>query len=115
MSDGAFAGPRTPVNTWVSRLHTFFGNPKTKHESDRRAGPRYKLEIPVTIVSRERSLRGRTSDLGQDGMGVYLSQDLNIGEEVVLQYELGDGSPPKKVRGVVRDHNGNRYAIEFDS
>ena len=101
-----------PVNTWAERLHIFFGGAKSR-SSERRIGPRYRLELDVTVISRERTLHARSNDMGQDGMGIYLSADLNLGEEVLLQYNLGDGSAPKKVRGTVRDRNGNRYGIEF--
>ncbi len=101
-----------PVNTWAERLHLFFGSGKSR-SSERRVGPRYRLELDVTITSRDRRLHARSNDMGQDGMGIYCSADLGIGEEVLLQYELGDGSPPKKVRGTVRDRNGNRYGVEF--
>ena len=100
------------MNTWAERLHLFFGGAKQR-PAERRVGPRYRLELDVSVTSRGRALRARSNDMGADGMGVYLSADLNIGEEVLLQYQLGDGSPPKKVRGTVRDRNGNRYGIEF--
>ena len=102
----------TPVNTWLSKLHTFLGGSKPA-PAERRTAPRYKVELQVKVVSRGRVLPARSCDLSQTGIGMFLSGDLEIGEEVVLQYSLGDGSPPKKVRSVVRNRSGNRYGIEF--
>ena len=100
------------MTTLAERLSLFFGGSKSR-SSERRVGPRYRLELDVTVTSRDRTLHARSNDMGLDGMGIYLSAELNIGEDVLLQYSFGDGSPPKKVRGTVRDRNGNRYGIEF--
>ena len=103
----------TPVNTWLSKLHTFLGGSKSAPAAERRIAPRYKVELQVRVISSGRVLSARSCDLSQTGIGMFLSGDLEVGEEVLLQYSLGDGSPPKKVRSVVRNRNGNRYGIEF--
>lgn len=101
------------MNTWLSRLHTLLGGPRSAPATDRRMAPRYKVELQVTVISAGRSLHARTCDLSQTGMGLFLTGDLEIGERVLLQYALGDGSPPKKVQGIVRNRNGHRYGVEF--
>ena len=101
------------MTPWLSRLHTFLGGAKSAPATDRRVAPRYKVELPVTIVMQGQSLRGRTCDLSQTGMGLYANGDLDVGQQLLLQYELGDGSPPKKVPATVRNRNGNRYGVEF--
>ena len=98
---------------WLSRLHTLLGGAKSAPATDRRSAPRYKVELPVVLVSRGHSSRGRCCDLSQTGMGLYANCDLDIGEQLMLQYELGDGSPQKKVPATVRNRNGNRYGVEF--
>ena len=103
------------MSTWLSRLTTMLGGAKSAPTSERRAAPRYKVELSVTALAGTRSLRGRCCDLSQSGMGLYLNAELEIGETVLLQYELGDGSPPKKVPSVVRNRTGNRYGLEFAS
>jgi hypothetical protein len=111
--DEARHWPETPVNTWLSRLHTLLGGAKTAPATDRRIAPRYKVELTISVVARGHSLRGRSCDLSQTGMGFYAGCDLDVGEHVLLQYELGDGSPPKKVSAVIRNRSGNRYGVEF--
>ena len=101
------------MTPWLSRLHTFLGGAKSAPATDRRVAPRYKVELNVMLISRGHSLRGRSCDLSQTGMGLYASCDLDVGEQLTLQYELGDGSPPKKVPATVRNRNGNRYGVEF--
>lgn len=102
------------MTTWLSRLHTLLGGARTAPATDRRVAPRYKVELQVTLLSRGHSLRARCCDLSQTGMGLYTNSDLDVGEQLLLQYELGDGSPPKKVPATVRNRNGHRYGVEFD-
>src|SRR5690242_15851486 len=103
----------TPVSTWLSKLHTFLGGAKSAPATDRRVSPRYKVELQVIVIIRGRPLHARSCDLSQTGIGRFLNDDLDIGEEVLLQYALGDGSPPKKTRSIVRNRNGRRYGVEF--
>ena len=101
------------MNTWLSRLHTFFGGAKTLPSGERRMSPRYKQELQVTVFAHDRVLHARSCDISQSGVGLILNGDLEIGAEVFLQYTLGDGSPPKKVRSIVRNRSGSRYGVEF--
>ena len=103
----------TPVSTWLSKLHTFLGGAKSEPATDRRISPRYKVELQVTAIAHGRALHARSCDLSQTGIGLFLNDDVEIGEEVLLHYALGDGSPPKKVRSIVRNRNGHRYGLEF--
>lgn len=101
------------MNTWLSRLNTLLGGSKAAPAGERRRAPRYKMEFPVAVTSRGRVLHARSCDLSQTGIGLFLTSELEIGEELQLQYALGDGSPPKKVRAVVRNRTGHRYGVEF--
>ena len=103
------------MSTLLSRLTTKLSGAKSAPTTERRTAPRYKVELSVTALAGTRSLRGRCCDLSQTGMGLYLNAELEIGDNVLLQYELGDGSPPKKVPSVVRNRTGNRYGLEFAS
>ena len=56
---------------------------------------------------------GRTSELGQDGIGATLSGELQAGEVVSLEFPIP--LPPRliKVRAVVRYSDGLRCGFEF--
>ncbi len=101
------------MTTWLSRLQTLLGGERPAPTAERRAAPRYRVELQVAVISQGRSLHARSCDLSQTGIGLYLTTSLEIGEQVLLQYELGDGSPPKKVPSIVRNRTGNRYGLEF--
>jgi hypothetical protein len=56
---------------------------------------------------------GRSTELGQDGIGATLTGELATGEIVSLEIPLPLSSYPLKVRAVVRFREGLRYGFEF--
>jgi c-di-GMP-binding flagellar brake protein YcgR len=97
--------------TWISNLRQLL--PWSKPRPERRLYPRYRMQLEVTVEADGRKYRARSSDLSQSGIGVYLTVDLEIGSQVTLTYQLGDGSEPKTVRAIVRNRIEGRYGLEF--
>jgi hypothetical protein len=60
-----------------------------------------------------RSCWGRSTELGQDGIGGTLTGELEAGEIVSLDIPLPLGPYPLKVRSIVRYRQGLRYGFEF--
>jgi hypothetical protein len=56
---------------------------------------------------------GRSTELGQDGIGATLTGDLETGEIVSLEIPLPLSPYPLKVRAIVRYRQGLRYGFEF--
>ena len=56
---------------------------------------------------------GRTSELGQDGIGATLSGELKTGEVVSLEFPIPLPPHVMKVRAVVRYSDGLRCGFEF--
>lgn len=87
---------------------------KAERPGERRGVPRYRLEVPLTVIGTAgQSYRGFTRDLSEGGMGAVLSAELAVGEQVWLLYQLPDGSPPKKVQATVQWREGSRYGFRF--
>ncbi len=81
---------------------------------ERRIYPRYNIELGVIATLGTREYPGLTCDLSVSGMGAYLyGCELKVGDEVILRYQLPDGSPVKTTRAVVRHRTGSRYGLEF--
>jgi c-di-GMP-binding flagellar brake protein YcgR len=97
---------------WFASLRNKLSGSKP-HLPERRLHPRYKMQLDVLIESDGRTLRARSADVSQSGIGVYLPSGLEIGKQVTLRYQLGDGSPPKIVQAIVRNHADGRYGLEF--
>lgn len=56
---------------------------------------------------------GRTSELGQDGIGATLSGELQVGEVVSLEFPIPLAPHLLQVRAVVRYSDGLRCGFEF--
>jgi hypothetical protein len=56
---------------------------------------------------------GRSTELGEDGIGGTLTGNFETGEIVSLELPLPLTSYPLTIRGVVRYRNGQRYGFEF--
>ncbi len=56
---------------------------------------------------------GRSSELGQDGIGATLSGELQTGEVVSLEFPVPFPPHLMKLRAVVRYSNGLRCGFEF--
>jgi hypothetical protein len=79
--------------------------------------PRYSLDVRVSVrVFRPGApieLWGRSIELGQDGIGVTLTGQLEAGEVATLELTLPGGTTPLKLRGLVRYRDGLRHGFEF--
>jgi len=56
---------------------------------------------------------GRSTELGQDGIGATLTGELETGEIATLEIPLPLSPYPLKVRAIVRYRQGLRYGFEF--
>ena len=60
-----------------------------------------------------RTCWGRSTEMGQDGIGATLTGSLEPGEIVTLDIPLPLAPYPIKVRAIVRYRQGLRYGFEF--
>jgi hypothetical protein len=83
----------------------------------KRRYPRHALDVRMAVtVSREAGtthLWGRSSELGQDGIGGTLTGDLEPGEVVSMEIQLPLSAKPMKLRAIVRYRQGLHYGFEF--
>jgi hypothetical protein len=78
---------------------------------------RFALDVRVQVRMFQggefRSCWGRSTELGQDGIGATLTGDLEPGEIVALEVPLPLSPYPLKIRAIVRYRQGLRYGFEF--
>jgi len=78
---------------------------------------RYSLDVRVSVkVFRPQApieLWGRSIELGQDGIGITLTGQLEPGEVATLELSLPGGATPLKLRALVRYRDGLRHGFEF--
>jgi hypothetical protein len=79
--------------------------------------PRYAIDVRLQVKMFQdgefRSCWGRSTELGQDGIGATLTGTLETGEIVTLEFPLPLTPYPIKVRAIVRYCQGLRYGFEF--
>jgi hypothetical protein len=79
--------------------------------------PRFVLDVRLQVKMFQdgefRSCWGRSTEMGQDGIGATLTGSLENGEIVTLEIPLPLTPYPVKVRAIVRYCQGLRYGFEF--
>ncbi|MFZ0805291.1 MAG: PilZ domain-containing protein [Candidatus Sulfotelmatobacter sp.] len=79
--------------------------------------PRFTLDVRLQVKMFQNgefcSCWGRSTEIGQDGIGATLTGSLEQGEIVTLEIPLPLTPYPIKVRAIVRYVQGLRYGFEF--
>jgi hypothetical protein len=72
-----------------------------------------RLQVKMFQAGEFRNCWGRSTEMGQDGIGATLTGSLEPGEIVTLEIPLPLTPYPIKVRAIVRYRQGLRYGFEF--
>jgi hypothetical protein len=79
--------------------------------------PRFAIDVRLQVKMFQdgefRTCWGRSTEMGQDGIGATLTGSLETGEIVTLEIPLPLTPYPIKVRAIVRYCHGLRYGFEF--
>ena len=79
--------------------------------------PRFPIDVRLQVKMFQdgefRTCWGRSTEMGQDGIGATLTGSLENGEIVTLEIPLPLAPYPVKVRAIVRYCQGLRYGFEF--
>jgi hypothetical protein len=79
--------------------------------------PRHALDVRVSVHAfrsgESVSYWGRTSEIGEDGIGATLTGELEAGEVVSMELSLPMAPFPIKFRALVRYRDGLRHGFEF--
>jgi hypothetical protein len=91
--------------------------PKKAKSANARRYPRFALDTRMQVRMFQGgeflTCWGRSTELGQDGIGATLTGELETGEIVSLEIPLPLSPYPLKVRAIVRFRQGLRYGFEF--
>jgi hypothetical protein len=95
-------------------------SPLTDPKSDSRAARRFArhaLDVRVSVnvfrAGESASFWGRSSEIGEDGIGATLTGELEAGEVVSMELSLPRAPFPIKFRALVRYRDGLRHGFEF--
>ncbi len=89
-----------------------------KHDpAYRRRYARYPIDLRVDVSAFRGggtvAFWGRSTELGEDGVGATITQKLVPGEVVSLELALPHEALPLKIRALVRYQDGLRHGFEF--
>ncbi len=92
-------------------------SPSSSKVTYTRRFPRFTIDVRLQVkmfqAGEFRSCWGRSTEMGQDGIGATLTGSLEPGEIVTLEIPLPLTPYPIKVRAIVRYRQGLRYGFEF--
>jgi hypothetical protein len=83
-----------------------------------RRSQRFKVNFAIklfTVVQHRKCvLQGRSHDLCEDGMAIYIPAELERGQIVQVEFFLPDSQQRLGIGAIVRDCQGFRCGIQFD-
>ena len=82
-----------------------------------RRSPRFRVNLSIKLFAvlqqRKCVLQGRTHDLSEEGMAIYIPAELEAGQAVQIEFTIPETNQRLGVHAVVRDSEGFRCGIEF--
>ena len=91
--------------------------PGKKTSRSMRQYPRFQLDVRMLVHlfrdGNTSTVWGRSTCLGQEGIGATLAGEMEIGEVVGLEFNVPLSPHPIKLRAIVRFKNGFQYGFEF--
>lgn len=88
------------------------GSGKHPRRFDRHAAD-FRISVQVFRKGQALSLWGRSTELGGDGVGATLTEEIEPGEVVTMEFALPVTAFPMKVRALVRYRSGLHHGFEF--
>jgi PilZ domain len=78
---------------------------------------RYRLDVPVRVIVqtefKTRIIDGRGNELNEGGLAVSAGVELDLGENVEVEFTPAYTGQPLRARAAVRNRAGYRYGLEF--
>lgn len=86
-------------------------------ESYTRRWWRYEVNVPIRVIVRTvmktTIVSGRAFTLSDGGMGMFAGAELNLGDEMAVEFTPPYSSPPIRVQGKICNRAGYNYGVEF--
>jgi c-di-GMP-binding flagellar brake protein YcgR len=91
------------------------GGARPGYSGKPRRYPRFGVDARISVfcAGQRRPHQGRTLGISEAGISAVLAADLEVGENVSLEFTLPSSTPSLAVRAVIRNRTGARYGFEF--
>lgn len=81
----------------------------------RRVKVNFAIKLFAVVQQRRCVLQGRSHDLSDEGMAIYIPAELELGQKVQIEFILPNSAQRLGVSAIVRDCEGFRCGVQFDS
>jgi PilZ domain-containing protein len=75
----------------------------------------FAIKVFATLRNRKCALQGRSHDLCEEGMAIYIPAELERGQMVQVEFVLPHSQQRLGVSAIVRDCEGFRCGIQFEN
>jgi hypothetical protein len=89
-------------------------NVVTRARRSQRFKVNFAIKLFTVVHHRKRVLQGRSHDLCEDGMAIYIPAELERGQIVQVEFLLPNSQQRLGIGAIVRDCQGFRCGIQFD-
>lgn len=71
------------------------------------------IRVIVRDVTKTTIVSGRAFSLSDGGMGMFAGTELNLGDQMAVEFTPPYSSPPIRVQGKICNRTGYNYGVEF--
>jgi len=97
------AGQQTKVMNYVEELLT----------DNKRMSVRKPCDIPINYATQNRVYSDTITDISKNGLFIETNQALNVGEEIMLSFNMQGYDRPFKIKGKIARSGRNGVGVEF--
>ena len=82
-------------------------------KSAERRHPRFKVECRIEVFCSIAKIQGKVLDVSEGGIAVNISNQLTVGDRIILHFMLPKSEYRFAVQATVKYSNGSRHGLEF--
>src|SRR3954467_14165581 len=80
---------------------------------------RLAIDLPISVVvsmpDKTKIVSARGNDVSDNGLAVFAGIELNVGDNLFIEFTPPYSSKPVRVPATVRNRRGYKYGIEFEA
>ena len=94
-------------------------NAASSSQKETRKFQRLKIDLPLSVVfptpDKTKIVAARGNDVSENGLAVFAGLEMNVGDNLFIEFTPPYSSKPVRVPATVRNRRGYKYGIEFEA
>ena len=94
-------------------------NAASSQQKETRKFQRLKIDLPISVVfpmpDKTKIVSARGNDVSENGLAVFAGLEMNVGDNLFIEFTPPYSSKPVRVPATVRNRRGYKYGIEFEA